>query len=83
VCPPFGLLDEVELSSGEAGIVVGFSPEQPCLPAVRIARLPDGTEVPSGSMKVKLLTGISNLRSHLRVVRQSGRPVDGCFYMLA
>jgi len=83
VTPPFGLLDEVELSSGEVGIVVIINPEQPCLPAVRVARTEDGAEVPSGSMKVKMLSGISNLRGHLRVVRQGGRIVDGCFYSLA
>ena len=82
VAPPFGLLDEVEISSGETGLVIGFSPGKPCLPSVRIAREADGSEVPSGSMKIKMLSSISNERGHLRVVRQSGRKVADCFYAL-
>jgi hypothetical protein len=82
VTPPFGLLDEVELSDGEVGIVIGFSPERPCLPTVRISRDVNGTEIPSGQMKIKILSAIGNERGHLRVFRQAGRRVDGCFYKL-
>jgi hypothetical protein len=82
VTPPFQLLDELVLSNGETGLVIGFNPERPCLPIVRVAREASGAEVPSGKMKIRVLSIITNERGHLRADRQAGRQVADCFYTL-